>query len=219
MRTERSRWRSTARRRRPRDIAAQREPRAVAINPRLAAKIAAADLIIYAPGHAALEPVSVVPDAGAERRDRREPARDQAARHQHPDGRRDHRQQRRRHHRSRGLLPEGEGPARDADAVPDHALPAQRSGRATSGDAVRAARAARVARGSAAGAHRQLRGGRHRPPRCGAGPGAVHRVDSERAAQRTRVAVLLHDGGIDQQGRADAARDGARRHRRAAGRR
>ena len=87
-----------------------------------------ADLIIYAPGtqHSSLFPSYLTP--GLSDGDRRESRRDQAAGHQHPDRRRDHRQQRRRPDRARGLLPAGKGPAGDADAVPDHALPAQRSG-------------------------------------------------------------------------------------------
>ena len=93
-------------------------------------------------------------------------------------------------------------------------------GRRDQPGALRAARPARIARGSAAGARRQLRGRRHRPPRRARSSRAVRR-DVHRAVEAIAAASrsCLHEATHDEQGRADAARDGARRDPRSAGRR
>ncbi len=80
-------------------------------------------------GHTAFVAVSVVPDAGAERHDRRQSEGGQAADHQHPAGCGDCRRHRGRDHREGGALPAGEGTPVAAGAMSDHALRAQRSAR------------------------------------------------------------------------------------------
>ena len=82
-----------------------------------------------------------------------------------------------------------------ADAVPHHALHRQRPGARRVGRAVRAARADRRDRRSAPRPHRQLRGRRHRPPRRGEDPRAVRRSPSSSRRTEQRLAVLLHDAG------------------------
>jgi 2-phospho-L-lactate transferase/gluconeogenesis factor (CofD/UPF0052 family) len=141
-------------------LAARRAP--VSLNPRLAQKIAAADLIIYAPGtqHSSLFPSYLTSGLSAAIAANLTAI---AAADQHPAGCGDQRQQRRGDHRSRGLLPEGEGTTDDSDAMPDYALSGQRSRVSRARRAVCAARAARDDRGSPSGPYRQLRGRHHRP--------------------------------------------------------
>ena len=96
--------------------------------------------------------------------------------HQHPDGCRDHRQQRGRHHRSRRVLPQGEREARHPDAGPDHALPDQRSRCRCDSARPPTCRSAASTRCEDPRLVRvgQLRGGRIGPARCAEGPRALH---------------------------------------------
>ena len=166
------------------------------LNPRLAAQIANADLLIYAPGtqHSSLFPSYLTP--GPDTGDRVERARDQAARHEHPGRRRDRRQQRRGHRRARRALPEGEGPAADADARAHHPLPDERARWRVARRAVRAARPSRHAAGSrgscAWGSTEEGVTGRHDALKVLA---PFVRSVLQRRRHRRRVAVVLYDAG------------------------
>ena len=165
------------------------------LNPRLADKLAGRGPDHLRAGHAALQPVPVVPDARAERRHRAEPRAikllitniqtdaeiagssavdiiDRAL-----------------------FYLNDKGTPHAAVAVPDHALHRERSGRDETAAAVCAARPDRGARRSAAGPHRQLRGRRQRPPRRARRSWSRSSARSSSGASAQRLAVLLHDAG------------------------